>query len=115
MSAARRQPAGWLADILARLPDSGIREAGLLGRTVVGLFGGIGGFELDLEDSGFSTIAFAENDPYACAVLRARFPRVLNLGDLAALKDLSLCIQRPWTATRRRGLPWPQACGSRRG
>jgi DNA (cytosine-5)-methyltransferase 1 len=56
--------------------------------TVVGLFAGIGGFELGLEAAGFSTIAFAEKDSHASAVLAERFPQVPNLGDVSTLIDL---------------------------
>ena len=56
--------------------------------TVVGLFAGVAGFELGLEAAGFSTIAFADNDSHASAVLAERFPQVPNLGDVSTLVDL---------------------------
>lgn len=56
--------------------------------TVVGLFAGVAGFELGLEAAGFATIAFAENDSHASAVLAKRFPQVPNLGDVSTLVSL---------------------------
>lgn len=40
---------------------------------VVGLFAGIGGIERGLHEAGHRTLLLCENDPSACAVLRARF------------------------------------------
>lgn len=42
--------------------------------SVVGLFAGIGGFELAFAAAGFTTSTFAEIDPAAQAVLRDKFP-----------------------------------------
>ncbi len=40
----------------------------------MGLFAGIGGFELGMRDAGHRISALCEIDPRACAVLRRRFP-----------------------------------------
>lgn len=54
---------------------------------VLSLFAGIGGFDLGLERTGgFRTVAFAETDPYASAVLRKHWPHVPNLGDVTAVE-----------------------------
>lgn len=50
--------------------------------THVDLFSGIGGFSLAFESEGFETIAFAEIDPYASAVLKKHWPDVKNYGDV---------------------------------
>ena len=49
---------------------------------VLSLFAGIGGFYLGLERAGMTTVAFAETNPYASAVLRKHWPEVPNLGDV---------------------------------
>jgi DNA (cytosine-5)-methyltransferase 1 len=69
------------------------RDQGACGKVlrinrVVGLFAGVAGLELGLESAGFSTIAFAENDPHASAVLAEHFPQVPNRGDVSSLVDL---------------------------
>lgn len=48
----------------------------------VDLFSGIGAFSLGFEAEGFRTIAFAEIDEYASAVLRKHWPHVPNYGDI---------------------------------
>jgi DNA (cytosine-5)-methyltransferase 1 len=58
------------------------------GMKVAGLFTGIGGLELGLHESGYESTIFSENWAPAAAVLRARFPDVPNVGDVAALKSL---------------------------
>ncbi len=50
--------------------------------THLDLFSGIGGFSLAFESVGFKTIAFAEIEPYACAVLKRHWPHVRNFGDV---------------------------------
>lgn len=55
---------------------------------VAGLFAGIGGFESGLTAAGHSTILLCDNDPYATAVLRRRFPDVAHDADIAELKRL---------------------------
>lgn len=55
---------------------------------VVGLFAGIGGLELGLKQAGHEAILFSEFWEPAAAVLKARFPDVDNVGDVAALKRL---------------------------
>ena len=42
---------------------------------VIGLFSGIGGFELGFEREGFQVVSVCENDSYKQKVLKARFPR----------------------------------------
>lgn len=55
---------------------------------VIGLFAGVGGFELGLEAAGFHTTALAETDQHAAAVLADRLPQVPNLGDVSTLAAL---------------------------
>lgn len=55
---------------------------------VVGLFAGIGGLELGLKQAGHEAILFSEFWEPAAAVLKARFPEVENVGDVALLKRL---------------------------
>lgn len=50
--------------------------------THLDLCSGIGGFTLAAEWAGFQTIGFAEIEPYCCALLVERWPRVKNYGDL---------------------------------
>lgn len=65
---------------------------------VLDLFSGIGGFSLGLDRAGMTTIAFCEIDPYARAVLDARWPGVFCFEDVrtlsAELLDV-LGIERP--------------------
>ena len=46
------------------------------------LFTGIGGFDLAAEWCGIPTLWHSEIEPYACRVLKCRFPNVPNLGDI---------------------------------
>lgn len=55
---------------------------------VVGLFAGVGGFELGLARSGHEAVLFCENWAPARAVLQARFPDVPNHPDVRDLIDL---------------------------
>lgn len=55
---------------------------------VVGLFAGVGGFELGLGLSGHHTICMSEILPAAQAVLSTRFPQVEQVGDVRFLVDL---------------------------
>ena len=56
---------------------------------VAGLFAGIGGIELGLEQAGFTTSMLCEIDPRAQAVLAHRFPRVRIEADVRTLSRLS--------------------------
>jgi DNA (cytosine-5)-methyltransferase 1 len=58
---------------------------------VVGTFSGIGGLELGLTRAGMTSVAVAEIDPFANAVLRARLPGVENVGDITKLRELPSC------------------------
>lgn len=49
------------------------------------LFSGIGGLELGLERAGMWTVWQSEIEPFACRVLRRRWPSVPNLGDITAV------------------------------
>jgi DNA (cytosine-5)-methyltransferase 1 len=55
---------------------------------VAGLFAGIGGIELGLKHAGHDTVYLCENDPAACAVLRARFPDTILFGDVRELHHI---------------------------
>lgn len=95
-------------------------------------FAGVGGFDLGLERAGWRTVAFAEIDPAASAVLARHWPDVPNLGDVVALaeraragerraelesaelwsggfpcQDLSVAGARRGLAGERSGLVWP--------
>ena len=54
------------------------------------LFSGIGGIEIGFERQGFKTKWFVENDEYAKAVLRKRFPGTLVYGDITEIDFRSL-------------------------
>lgn len=55
---------------------------------VVGLFAGIGGFELALSQAGFETGMLVEIDPVAQAVLKGRFPHAEIRSDVADVADV---------------------------
>jgi len=59
---------------------------------VLDLFAGYGGFTLAaaLASPQFQTIAFAENDPYASALLAHRFPDIPNFGDVRGVTHESV-------------------------
>lgn len=57
----------------------------------VGLFAGIGGIELGFERAGHSTALLCEVDPFASAVLAARFEDVTNHPDVTTLDALPDC------------------------
>jgi DNA (cytosine-5)-methyltransferase 1 len=59
--------------------------------SAVGLFAGIGGFEIGLEASGHKTNVLCEIDPVASAVLAERFPNVRNAEDIRAMRRLPRC------------------------
>jgi DNA (cytosine-5)-methyltransferase 1 len=52
---------------------------------VLDLFSGIGGFALGLERAGMNTVAFCEQDGYACRVLRKHWPTVPIFEDVRTL------------------------------
>jgi len=54
----------------------------------VGLFAGVGGFELGLGRAGHSTELLCEIEPGAQAVLRAKFPKVKLHDDVTTLREL---------------------------
>lgn len=49
------------------------------------LFTGIGGFELGLGANGFETLWASEIDKHCNRVLDARFPKVVNIGDVTTI------------------------------
>jgi DNA (cytosine-5)-methyltransferase 1 len=55
---------------------------------VVGLFAGIGGFELGLQMSGHKAVLFCEIKPEASAVLRTHFPDTPVVSDITTLRSL---------------------------
>jgi len=55
---------------------------------VAGLFAGVGGIELGLEQAGLTTALLCEIDPRAQAVLEHRFPRVRIEPDVSAIAQL---------------------------
>lgn len=56
--------------------------------TSAGLFAGIGGIEVGLEEVGFRTELLCEIDPDASSVLRSRFPDVQVVSDVRNVKSL---------------------------
>lgn len=69
--------------------DEGDGEAGRL--RAVGLFGGIGGFEVGFAQEGVAVTAFCERDEAAQAVLKARFPGVACFNDVTSMRELPEC------------------------
>ena len=57
---------------------------------VLGLFSGIGGFELGFQRAGFAIAGMCEIEPYARAVLAVRFPGVLVFRDIRNVTARSL-------------------------
>lgn len=55
---------------------------------VVGLFSGIGGFELGFHQAGHRTLMLCENEPGAQIVLSARFPGIPLHSDIRDLREL---------------------------
>ena len=55
---------------------------------IVGLFSGIGGFEIAFEREGYNPTLLCENNPAAAAVLRERFPSVPIVSDVRTLRAL---------------------------
>src|SRR5437867_432462 len=55
---------------------------------VVGLFAGIGGFELGLKRAGHKIRMLCEKDPAASAVLKARFPGITVAEDVRKMDRL---------------------------
>ena len=53
---------------------------------VVGLFAGIGGFELGLHQAGLETVLLCESEPSASAVLAAQFSNIPITGDVRDLR-----------------------------
>lgn len=51
------------------------------------LFSGIGGFDLAARWVGWTTSWYSEIEPYACAVMRKRFPEAVNLGDITQITN----------------------------
>ncbi len=56
--------------------------------SVVGLFAGIGGFELGLHQSGYFTELFCEIDPAAQSVLKSHFPHIPLKADVRTMTSL---------------------------
>lgn len=54
---------------------------------------GYGGFSLGFEPEGFRTVAFAEIDPFACAILKHRWPDVPNLGDVSRIRGRDIAAR----------------------
>lgn len=88
---------------------------------VAGLFAGIGGLDLGLDQSGHKTVFMSEWDPTAQAVLRARMPNVELKGDVREVRrlpkvdlvtggfpcqDISQAGKRQGLAGERSGLVW---------
>ena len=46
------------------------------------LFSGIGGLDIACETAGMEVVAFSEIEPYACEILKRRWPNVPNVGDV---------------------------------
>ena len=59
---------------------------GLLRKSHIDLFSGIGGFALASKWAGFKTIQFVENDKYCCKVLKKNFPEIPIHDDIRTFK-----------------------------
>ena len=59
---------------------------GLLRKSHIDLFSGIGGFALASKWAGFETIQFVENDKYCCKVLKKNFPEIPIHDDIKTFK-----------------------------
>ncbi len=57
----------------------------------VSVCSGIEAASVAWHDLGWTPVAFAEIDPFAAAVLSARFPGVPNLGDMTRPTDRADC------------------------
>ena len=53
-------------------------------------FAGVGGFTQALEACGIETVGFSEIDKYASAVLKYKYPNILNYGDITKIKPSDL-------------------------
>ena len=79
--------------VIVEIPASLVARTFFLGgqldvMLVVGLFAGVGGFELGLERAGHRTILLCENNEYASRVLRRRWPSDIRLhADVERLDD----------------------------
>ena len=82
--------------------------------THLDLFSGIGGFTIAAQWAGLRTIAFAEIEPFCCAVLKKHWPDIPNLGDVHGITKES--IREPVFLVTA-GVPCqPASCaGKRRG
>ncbi len=59
------------------------------------IFSGIEAASVAWEPLGWTAVAFAENDPAACAVLKARYPDVPNLGDVTTIASGQIAALGP--------------------
>lgn len=53
------------------------------------LFSGIGGFALAAQWAGFTTVGFAEIEPFACKVLKKHWPKIPNFGNVRSVPNMS--------------------------
>ena len=73
---------------------------------VLDLFSGIGGFSLGLERTGgFETVAFCEQDGYACRVLRKHWPTTPIFEDVRTLSAKKLNIMASRQTSSAAGSP----------
>jgi DNA (cytosine-5)-methyltransferase 1 len=56
----------------------------------VSLFSGIEAASVAFAPLGWQAVAFAEVDPFCCAVLKHHYPDVPNLGDMTAVTAVPL-------------------------
>jgi DNA (cytosine-5)-methyltransferase 1 len=80
------------------------------------MFAGVGGFTIGFEEAGMKTVAFAEIDPWAAAVLKKHWPEIPNLGDVTEAKYPEaevICAGFPCqdisSAGRRAGITGPRS------
>jgi DNA (cytosine-5)-methyltransferase 1 len=85
---ARRESPQFTLPLAAADADQGHHSPLGCKHQIVGLFAGIGGFELGLSRAGHETVLLCENDPAAMAVLRAHFPQVVLHDDVSTLDCL---------------------------
>jgi DNA (cytosine-5)-methyltransferase 1 len=82
--------------------------------THLDLFTGIGGFHLAAQWAGFETVGFSEIEPYCCALLAEKWPRIKNYGDI---RNADFSLLRGRITVLSAGVPCQPAslAGKRRG
>jgi len=59
-------------------------------KTHLDLFSGFSGFSIAAEKYGIKTIGFSDIDKSSCALLKYRYPKIPNFGDITKIEPSSL-------------------------